>query len=96
MSDRDESPAPDQRRIGGVPVRPKTVALAVLAALAIWFIAINTGSVKIHLYFSAVMAPMWIALAVTLVVGVLIGWFASYRAARKRTRRRAEQPRRRR
>ena len=95
MSVPDVSPASNQRRIGALPVRPKTVALAVLTALAIWFIAINTSSVKIHLYFSTVMAPLWIVLAVTLIVGGLIGWFASYRATKKRTRRRAEQPRRR-
>ena len=92
MSDPNEFPAPNQRR----SVRPKTVALAAIAVLAIWFIAINTSSVKIHLYFSTVMAPMWIVLAATLIGGSLIGWFAGHRAAKKRSRRRAEQPHRRR
>jgi uncharacterized integral membrane protein len=68
----------------------------VITVLAIWFIAINTGSVKIHLYFSTVMAPMWIVLAATVIGGMLIGWFGSHRAARKRSRRRAEQSGRRR
>jgi uncharacterized integral membrane protein len=96
MSDPSEFPASNQRHIGGVPVRPKTVALAVVAVLAIWFIAINTSSVKVHLYFSTVMAPMWIVLTATVIGGVLIGWFGSHRAAKKRSRRRAEEPRRRR
>ncbi|HEY5835554.1 LapA family protein [Streptomyces sp.] len=96
MSDPNEFPASNQRRSGGVPVRPKTVAVAVIAVLAIWFIAINTGSVKIHLYFSTVMAPLWIVLTATAIGGALIGWFGSHRAAKNRNRRRAEQPRRRR
>ena len=86
MPDINESPATDQRRIGGVPVRPKTVFLAVITILAVWFIVINTGSVKIHLYFSAIMAPLWIVLAATALGGVLIGWFGTHRAARGRRR----------
>lgn len=68
----------------------KSVALAVTAVLAIWFIVINTGSVKIRLYFWTVMAPLWVVLAATLIAGVLMGWFARHRAAKKRMRRRAE------
>lgn len=77
-------------------MQPKTVALAVIAALAIWFIVINTSSVKIRLYFSTVVAPMWIVLTATVIGGALIGWFGGHRAAKKRSRRRAEQPKRRR
>jgi uncharacterized integral membrane protein len=95
MSDLREFPAPHERRVGGVPVRPKTVAMAVILILAIWFIAINRSSVKIHLYFSTVMAPLWIVLAATTIGGMLIGWFGSRRAAKKRQRR-AEPSRRRR
>lgn len=95
MSDPNELPVSNQRRIGGVPVRPKTVAVAVIVVLAIWFIVINTSSVQIRLYFSTVTAPMWIVLTATVIGGALIGWFSGHHAAKKRSRGRAEQPKRR-
>ncbi len=64
------------RTIGGVTVNAKMVIAAIVVILAVWFILMNTASVKIHLWgLSTVSSPMWIFLLVMLVVGMALGWF---------------------
>ena len=65
-----------RRKVGGVTVNARTVVFAVVAILAVWFILMNTSSVKIHLWgISTVTSPLWVVLAVILVAGMLLGWF---------------------
>jgi uncharacterized integral membrane protein len=73
------------RTIGGVTVTARMVVFAVAAILAVWFILMNTASVKIHLWgISTVSSPLWIVLAFMLFVGMLLGWFGRrYRDNRK-------------
>jgi uncharacterized integral membrane protein len=73
------------RTIGGVTVTARMVVFAVAAILAVWFILMNTTSVKIHLWgISTVSSPMWIFLAFMLLVGMALGWFGRrYRDGRK-------------
>ncbi|MCX4750794.1 lipopolysaccharide assembly protein LapA domain-containing protein [Kitasatospora sp. NBC_01287] len=68
--------------VKGRDVRFRTIGLAVLAVLAIWFIAANTGSVSVRLWIPTVTLPLWAVLTVTLLVGLLIG----YVLGRRRTR----------
>ena len=64
------------RRIAGVPVNARTIVFVVVAALALWFILMNTASVKIHLWgISSVTSPLWVVLLVMIIVGMLLGWF---------------------
>ncbi|GAA4853509.1 LapA family protein [Kitasatospora terrestris] len=69
--------------VGGREYRMRTVGIAVLAVLAIWFIAVNTDSVQITLWVANVTMPLWVVLAVTLVVGAAIGWLAARRRAKR-------------
>ncbi|MHA6758979.1 lipopolysaccharide assembly protein LapA domain-containing protein [Streptacidiphilus sp. PAMC 29251] len=80
-----KSDATTERRIGGVPVNARTVGFVVVAILAVWFILMNTASVKIHLWgLSTATSPLWIVLLVILVVGVALGWLL--RRYRERSR----------
>ena len=69
--------------VKGRDVKLRTVGFVVLAALAIWFIAANTESVTIRLWIPKVTLPLWSVLAVTLIVGSLLGLFIARRRARR-------------
>ncbi|GHG37948.1 hypothetical protein GCM10018791_64440 [Streptomyces zaomyceticus] len=64
-------------------MRLRTIGFVVLAALAIWFIAANTGSVTVRLWIPNVTLPLWIVLTVTLLVGIVLGLFIARRRARR-------------
>ncbi|MEU1506204.1 LapA family protein [Kitasatospora sp. NPDC005748] len=74
--------APPTVTVKGREVRMRTIAVAVLAVLAIWFIAANTGSVSITLWIATVTLPLWAVLTVTLAVGLVIGYFLARRRAK--------------
>ncbi|WP_405013953.1 lipopolysaccharide assembly protein LapA domain-containing protein [Kitasatospora sp. NBC_01539] len=67
----------------GKNVRIRTIGVGVLAVLAVWFIAANTGSVEVRLWIPTVTLPLWLVLTVTLLVGMVIGFFAARRRARQ-------------
>ncbi|MCC9309564.1 LapA family protein [Kitasatospora sp. RB6PN24] len=69
--------------VKGRTVRFRTIGIIVLAILAVWFIAANTGSVSVRLWISTVTLPLWTVLAVTLATGILIGWLLARRGARR-------------
>ena len=53
----------------------RSVVFLVVAILAVWFILMNTRSIKIHLWgISSVESPLWVVLLVVLAVGALLGW----------------------
>ncbi|GAA3088540.1 hypothetical protein GCM10017562_68660 [Streptomyces roseofulvus] len=69
--------------VKGRDMRLRTIGFLVVAALAVWFIAANTGSVTIRLWIPTVTLPLWIVLTVTLLVGVLLGLFVARRRAQR-------------
>jgi uncharacterized integral membrane protein len=73
--------APPTITVKGRDMRLRTIGIAVLAVLAVWFIAANTGSVSIKLWVATVTMPLWVVLTVTLLVGLLIGFFIARRRA---------------
>ncbi|MEV7279451.1 LapA family protein [Streptomyces sp. NPDC093111] len=80
----EKAHAPPTVTVKGRDVRLRTLGLLVLAALAIWFIAANTGSVTIRLWIPEVTLPLWIVLTVTLLVGIVMGMFMAYRRRARR------------
>ncbi|MEU2660700.1 LapA family protein [Streptomyces sp. NPDC007325] len=69
--------------VKGRDMRLRTIGFLLIAALAIWFIAANTGSVTIRLWVPTVTLPLWIVLTVTLLVGAVLGFFLARRRARR-------------
>jgi uncharacterized integral membrane protein len=59
--------------IGGVSYR--TIGIATIVVLAVWFVLANTRSATIRFWIPTVAAPMWIVLAGTFAAGVLAGWW---------------------
>ncbi len=79
---------PSTLTVKGRDMRIRTLGFIVLAGLAIWFIAVNTGSVSIRLWIPTVTLPLWAVLTVTLLVGMALGMYiARRRAVRRRARR---------
>ncbi|MFC9699622.1 LapA family protein [Streptomyces sp. NPDC056943] len=72
--------------VKGRDMRIRTLAFIVLAGLAIWFIAVNTGSVSIRLWIPTVTLPLWAVLTVTLLVGIVLGMYLARRRAVRRRR----------
>ncbi len=83
MAKKTNAPAP--RKVGGVTVSTRTVVFAVVAILAVWFILMNTSSVKIHLWgLSTASSPLWFVLLVMLAAGIVLGWaLFRYRDSKK-------------
>ncbi|MDR3036355.1 MAG: LapA family protein [Kitasatospora sp.] len=83
MADKSNSAdRPPSVTVGGRDVRIRTIAFAVLGVLAVWFIAVNTASVKIRLWIPTVTLPLWLVLAGTLLVGAALGWLLARRRAK--------------
>ncbi|MEU9234005.1 DUF1049 domain-containing protein [Streptomyces subrutilus] len=74
---------PSTLTVKGRNVRLRTIGIFVLAALAIWFIAVNTGRVTIRLWIPTITVPLWGVLTVTLLVGVALGLLIAHRRARR-------------
>ncbi|MFI9331369.1 LapA family protein [Kitasatospora sp. NPDC052868] len=73
---------PSTLTVKGRNVRLRTIGVAVLAVLAVWFIAANTGSVSIKLWVATVTLPLWAVLAVTLLTGMILGFFIARRRSK--------------
>ncbi|GAA0691827.1 hypothetical protein GCM10010193_52970 [Kitasatospora atroaurantiaca] len=78
---------PPQRQssltVKGREMRLRTIGVGALAVLAVWFIAANTRSVSITLWVTTVTMPLWVVLTVTLLTGMVIGFFVARRRARR-------------
>ncbi|MEU3688398.1 LapA family protein [Streptomyces narbonensis] len=75
---------PPTLTVKGRDMRLRTLGFVVLAGLAIWFIAVNTGSVSIRLWIPTVTLPLWVVLTATLLVGIVLGLFISRRRRARR------------
>ncbi|MFJ4683760.1 DUF1049 domain-containing protein [Streptomyces sp. NPDC091377] len=85
MRQKSDNPSygPSTLTVKGRDVRLRTIGFVVLAALAIWFIAANTGSVTIRLWVPTVTLPLWSVLTVTILVGIALGLLLARRRARR-------------
>ncbi|MFF9912489.1 LapA family protein [Streptomyces sp. NPDC013457] len=84
MARKESAPHPPPTvTVKGRDMRLRTIGFLVLAALAIWFIAANTGSVTIRLWIPEVTLPLWSVLTVTLLVGIVLGLYIARRRARR-------------
>ena len=52
----------------------RRVAALVLLALAVVFVVENRDLTEIRLLIPVVLMPLWAALAITLVIGLAVGW----------------------
>jgi uncharacterized integral membrane protein len=59
---------------GGVRLQPRTVAAGVVTILALIFIAQNREEGTIEFLFLDVDVGLWLALAVTFLLGIAVGW----------------------
>ena len=66
----------------GFSPTPKQIAAAVLAVLLLVFVLQNTDSAQVNVLVFDVEAPLWLVLAVTIVVSVLIGILIGTRRAK--------------
>ncbi|MFE5617437.1 LapA family protein [Streptomyces sp. NPDC056470] len=84
MARKESAPHPPPTvTVKGRDMRLRTIGFLVLAALAIWFIAVNTRSVTIRLWIPEVTLPLWSVLTVTLLVGIVLGLFIARRRSRR-------------
>ncbi|MGP3690339.1 DUF1049 domain-containing protein [Streptomyces sp. IBSNAI002] len=74
---------PSTLTVKGRNVRLRTLGFIALAALAIWFIAVNTGQVTIRLWVPTVTIPLWAVLTVTLLAGIALGLLIAHRRAKR-------------
>jgi uncharacterized integral membrane protein len=63
--------------------RARLIGGVVVAVVALAFILSNTQKVKIHWVLGTTQTPMIIALAVTLLLGIGLGWFAARQERRR-------------
>ncbi|RAG81022.1 DUF1049 domain-containing protein [Streptacidiphilus pinicola] len=74
-------------RVKGVGITGRALGLGLLTVALVWFIAVNTQSVRVRLWVPTVTAPLWVILAVTAVVACGIGWFVGRRRLKRAGRR---------
>lgn len=91
MSSGNLPPQGGQRPTAGTRVadklaKPKVVLGLVITALAIWFIAINNATVRIHFWVAWVSAKLWIVLLLVFVLGALSSYLLSWRRSRRARR----------
>jgi uncharacterized integral membrane protein len=67
------------KKIAGVSVTSKRVAILVIAVAAIWFILVNTQRISIRLWVPHITAPLWLVLVLTFAVGLITGLFLQRR-----------------
>ncbi len=77
----DEPVAKPRRSVTQRLATPKVIAGLVIVALAVWFILANTSHTRVHFWVVWVTAQLWITLAGTFLVGMLLGFLM-----RRRTR----------
>ena len=77
MADDKERPA-DKRSL-----EPRQIAAIVLVLLMFIFVVENTRRVKIRFIIPAVTTSVWVALLVSIVVGIVTGWLLRGRRSKK-------------
>jgi uncharacterized integral membrane protein len=62
-----------QKKIAGVTITSKRIAILVIVVAAIWFIIVNTQRVSVYLWVPKVTAPLWVVLVITFAGGLITG-----------------------
>lgn len=74
----------ERGRLGAWVRQPKTVLGAVVGALTVWFILANNAETRIRFWVVWVTAKLWIALLITFVAGIIVGYLLKRRSLDKR------------
>ena len=61
------------KKVAGVTVTRKRIAILVIVVAALWFIFVNTQRVSIYLWVPKVTAPLWLVLVLTFACGLVTG-----------------------
>ena len=61
------------KKVAGVQITSKRIAIAVIVVAAIWFILVNTQRVSIYLWVPKITAPLWVVLVFTFAGGLITG-----------------------
>ena len=73
MSTTGVKPSTGPKKIAGVTITSKKIAILVIVVAAIWFILVNTQRVSIYLWVPKVTAPLWLVLVITFAGGLITG-----------------------
>ena len=82
----DEPEVRRRRSLTDRLVSPKTVGGLLIVALAVWFILANNAHTRIHFWVAWVTAQLWMVLAGTFVVGMLLGFLIGRRGRDRKQR----------
>ncbi|WP_330294449.1 LapA family protein [Streptomyces sp. NBC_00503] len=72
------------RKTAGLPASPRVLVGAALVVLSVWFVLINTRTVRIHFWVFWAQAPMWLVLVVTFLAGAAASWLFQRRRRQDR------------
>jgi uncharacterized integral membrane protein len=61
------------KKVAGVQITGKMIAVVVIVVASLWFIFVNTQRVSIYLWVPKVTAPMWLVLVLTFAGGLITG-----------------------
>jgi uncharacterized integral membrane protein len=73
MSTTGVKPSTGPKKVAGVSVTSKRIAILVIVVAALWFIFVNTQRVSIYLWVPKITAPLWLVLVLTFAVGLVTG-----------------------
>jgi uncharacterized integral membrane protein len=82
----DEPEARGRRSLTDRLITPKSVGGLVIVGLAVWFILANNAHTRIHFWVVWVTAQLWMVLAGTFVVGMLLGFLIRRRGRDRKQR----------
>jgi uncharacterized integral membrane protein len=88
MSTTGVKPSTGPKKVAGVSITSKRIAILVIVVAALWFILVNTQRVSIYLWVPKVTAPLWLVLVLTFAGGLITGLLLQ-----RRNRRRGQQSR---
>ena len=66
------------------PVHWRLVLGVVVLAAALVLIFQNADEYTVHLFWATVTMPLWVLLAITFVLGLVVGWMLKTRRARRK------------
>jgi uncharacterized integral membrane protein len=73
MSTTGVKPSTGPKKVAGVAITSKRIAILVIVIAVIWFILVNTQRVSIYLWVPKVTAPLWLVLVFTFAGGLIAG-----------------------
>ena len=83
-TEEPQRPPRPQRTAADKAERSRLIGGIVIAVIAIWFIMANTHTAEITFWLVTVSSPMWLTLAGTFLVGMLVCLLITHRSERRR------------